>query len=350
MIDPSILSQKIKEVTGFEYVPRDVLALQTLFKNHISWVQQNLSTSIVLYKDNSLVSDGLKKSIESPPVYSILGIDGSQIYPDRHRGSLYFLVRAAVTCFIYKEIVSQARFVSDCFVFNGLYERVVVDQLREYHEFEYVLQQTKALVTNDQCYILCDGRYLQDNRVTVIEEKIFDVHQKYQALVSWAVEHNTIVTHYTSVPASRDLMGDLLNMPSLSDGDRGVLAGLDDGSWLQYCLQPGQITDWFIKKSEQQDFLEFVFCYWHNGYEIVRIDLPKILFDQFDDAKLLAVLADQVAKGFGYPVCLTYAHEQAVVRAADEQVFFAMVSAYAQQQGFRVTSSLKAQKKLMLGV
>ncbi len=68
------------------------------------------------------------------------------------------------------------------------------------------------------------------------------------------------------------------------------------------------------------------FCYVNVGLEIARVEFPAWVAE--DDALLdqsLAILLAQVNKGFGYPVALAEAHNQAVVRGGDRARFFALL-------------------------
>lgn len=62
------------------------------------------------------------------------------------------------------------------------------------------------------------------------------------------------------------------------------------------------------------------FVYLHTGAEIARLELPAWLTPGQMDTLCGAVL-DQCSKGLGYPVTLSEAHEQAVVRASDRRAF-----------------------------
>jgi hypothetical protein len=62
------------------------------------------------------------------------------------------------------------------------------------------------------------------------------------------------------------------------------------------------------------------FVYLHVGPEIARLEFPAWITPDGLDL-LAACVLDQCAKGRGYPVALSEAHEQAVVRAADRRAF-----------------------------
>jgi hypothetical protein len=78
------------------------------------------------------------------------------------------------------------------------------------------------------------------------------------------------------------------------------------------------------------------FCYVHIGWEIVRIEFPAWVAEQptLLDSALSLVLA-QVTKGFGYPVALAEAHNQAVVRGGDRTRFFSLLEQQLIQVGLK---------------
>jgi len=89
------------------------------------------------------------------------------------------------------------------------------------------------------------------------------------------------------------------------------------------------------------------FCYIHVGTEIARIDLPAwvaenpALLDQS-----LGLMLAQVQKGYGYPVALAEAHNQAVVRGGDRTRFFALLEQQMIKAGLRnVGTSYKEARK-----
>ncbi len=89
------------------------------------------------------------------------------------------------------------------------------------------------------------------------------------------------------------------------------------------------------------------FCYVNVGVEIARIDVPEWLAcdrPQFDQA--LSLMLAQVQKGYGYPVALAEAHNQAVVRGGDRTRFFLMLERAMVAAGLKnVGTSYKEARK-----
>ncbi len=89
------------------------------------------------------------------------------------------------------------------------------------------------------------------------------------------------------------------------------------------------------------------FCYVHVGAEVARVEFPQWMVDDralLDSA--LSLMLAQVQKGFGYPVALAEAHNQAVVRGNDRTQFFALLEQQMIRAGLRnVGTSFKEARK-----
>lgn len=89
------------------------------------------------------------------------------------------------------------------------------------------------------------------------------------------------------------------------------------------------------------------FCYVHVGTEIARIEVPAWVVENtamFDQA--LGLMLAQVQKGYGYPVAIAEAHNQAVVRGGDRSRFFALLEKQMIKAGLKnVGTSYKEARK-----
>ncbi|MBV9387351.1 MAG: DNA double-strand break repair nuclease NurA [Chroococcidiopsidaceae cyanobacterium CP_BM_ER_R8_30] len=115
-------------------------------------------------------------------------------------------------------------------------------------------------------------------------------------------------------------------------------------------LQPGQRSALFRSSARILDLYgshTIYFCYVHVGTEIARIDFPAWVAE--DSALLdqsLGLMLAQVQKGYGYPVSLAEAHNQAVVRGGDRARFFALLEQQMIKAGLRnVGTSYKEARK-----
>ena len=116
-------------------------------------------------------------------------------------------------------------------------------------------------------------------------------------------------------------------------------------------LQPGQRGPLWRSNArilELYDEQIIYFCYVHVGTEIARIEVPawvvanKTMFDQ-----ALGLMLAQVQKGYGYPVAIAEAHNQAVVRGGDRTRFFALLERQMIKAGIKNVgiSSKEARKR-----
>jgi len=99
--------------------------------------------------------------------------------------------------------------------------------------------------------------------------------------------------------------------------------------------------------SDYGDRHHIYFCYVHVGTEIARLEMPAWVAE---DAKLLettlSLVVAQVQKGYGYPVTLAEAHNQAVVRGGDRHRFFSILERQMIKSGLRnVGTSYKETRK-----
>ncbi|BAY23027.1 hypothetical protein NIES2100_27910 [Calothrix sp. NIES-2100] len=115
-------------------------------------------------------------------------------------------------------------------------------------------------------------------------------------------------------------------------------------------LKPGQRGPLWRSNARILDLYEgqtIYFCYIHVGTEIARIEVPSWVAENtamFDQA--LGLMLAQVQKGYGYPVAIAEAHNQAVVRGGDKTRFFALLEKQMIKAGLRnVGTSYKEARK-----
>jgi len=108
-----------------------------------------------------------------------------------------------------------------------------------------------------------------------------------------------------------------------------VLEPLKDAALWTIALKPGQRSAFWrssARITESYNAHVIYFCYVHVGTEIARIELPAwVAEDSVLLEQSLGLMLAQVQKGYGYPVALAEAHNQAVVRGGDRASFFALL-------------------------
>jgi hypothetical protein len=108
----------------------------------------------------------------------------------------------------------------------------------------------------------------------------------------------------------------------------GLVSLRDTALWMTQ-LKPGERSPIFRGAARILDAYgdhRIHFCYVHVGAEVARLEFPAWVSE---DARLLdtalTLTIAQVQKGYGYPVALAEAHNQAVVRGGDRTRFFALL-------------------------
>lgn len=129
-----------------------------------------------------------------------------------------------------------------------------------------------------------------------------------------------------------------------------VLEPLRDTALWTMGLKPGQRSALWRSSARILDLYgphSVYFCYVHVGTEIARVEIPGWVAE--DSALLdqsLGLMLAQVQKGYGYPVALAEAHNQAVVRGGDRARFFALLEQQMIRAGLRnVGTSYKEARK-----
>jgi len=129
-----------------------------------------------------------------------------------------------------------------------------------------------------------------------------------------------------------------------------VLDPLRDTALWSQLLEPGQRGPLWRSSArvlELYGVQTIYFCYVHAGSEVVRVEFPAWVAE--DSALLesaLSLVLAQVHKGYGYPVALAEAHNQAVVRGGDRARFFALLEQEMIRSGLKnIGTSYKEARK-----
>ncbi|MBF2029744.1 MAG: DNA double-strand break repair nuclease NurA [Oscillatoriales cyanobacterium C42_A2020_001] len=108
-----------------------------------------------------------------------------------------------------------------------------------------------------------------------------------------------------------------------------VLEPLKDSKLWAVRLEPGQRSPLWRSSANILDLYgeqRVYFCYVNVGTEVARVEFPEwVVQNQAMLDSALSLIIAQVQKGYGYPVALAEAHNQAVVRGGDRTRFFALL-------------------------
>lgn len=134
-----------------------------------------------------------------------------------------------------------------------------------------------------------------------------------------------------------------------------IVEPLRDAALWATLLKPGQRSPLFRSSARILDLYKahrIYFCYINVGAEVARVEMPEWVAQ---NASLLhqslSLTLAQVHKGYGYPVALAEAHNQAVVRGGDRARFFTLLEQQMIRVGLRNvgTSYKEARKRGSIG-
>jgi hypothetical protein len=127
------------------------------------------------------------------------------------------------------------------------------------------------------------------------------------------------------------------------------IEGLTDTHIFKNILKEGERSSLFETSSNIISLYgehKILFFYINTGQEICRVEIPSWVGQ---DKNLLAVthsgIFDQIKKGGGYPVVLSEAHEKAVIKNSDREIFYRMISDTLVDNKLQLSMSAKKSSK-----
>lgn len=311
--------------------------------------------------------------------YSILAVDGSQIYPDRHiAGVGCFLINAGGCLFSYGA-KSKVIFFSEPQLYlpedvmpeldNTPFSPDLVDLKRESFEFELAFRRAlDAYKTTSPFVTLFDGSLIfwhlegkpQEVREVFLQNYLYYLHHFY--------EKKIINAGYISMPRSKEF-ANLIRVQKCQSKPEAFVScmgktdgcpckeveGLIDTNLLRHFLKPFHRTTIFFNRSKITEYypkyLKPCFLYLDVGKEIARIEIPAWIAREPELVETICkICIDQAQKGFGYPVALAEAHEQAVVKGVDRDFFYHLIRKIGIAKNMPIFSSQKSIKKRGMGI
>jgi len=295
--------------------------------------------------------------------YSVISVDGSQIYYDKHQGPPCFLINIGFIQLRYglagksiqcgSEPELSTKLDSD----NDFGSPDFVNMQRELYEFKMAfeqMQQAQLQVGSHDSLCLFDGSlifFYLDTKDMELKERFLG---EYCNFLQKFYEQNMLIAGYMSLPRTKELVNlcrlELAQFDAAALEDTSVVDRLTDVDIAELYLKPGQRSIVFKSLASigylYPEQLKPHFCYLHVGSEIARIEFPAWIAKSVDLVdKVCAMALDQAGKGRGYPVCLFEAHEQAVIKTIDREFFYRMIEKLSQQQSKSYLISQKSIKK-----
>lgn len=306
---------------------------------------------------------------DDPCRYVGVSVDGSQIYPDRHQGTGCFLINIGSVVLEYGVSSGVVYFDTKPCLFTGYeYEGEggvtpdYVNCVRQEFELQSGLDLVArygASISSHSTMFLFDGSLIFWH----LASKQHDIKRlflgKYINLLHQWRETGVLIAGYISLPKSKELVSlircALCNFDPLNSDAHKQVEHLVDTSIVRFFLKPGTRTIVFKSMSsicqEYPEYAHPYFFYMHVGMEIVRIEIPFWIAQSDDRVDVLCqLILDQCKKGFGYPVLIAEAHEQAVVKGPDRDFFYHLITKLGIKHNRQRVVSAKSVKKRGIGI
>jgi len=265
--------------------------------------------------------------------YRVAGIDGSQIYPDKHVGIPAYLIHIACVEMefgdnAYANITSHPYVTMSQEYVSSTY----VDMVRLYYEIG------QMHTVSSHAYVLTDG--------PLMWRSLADYGYLSQA-IAWcdhACQRSCWPIGYMSSPTFHHITNALRAVAhtSLSEHAYHVtdVQLMRDVIPLWHRTRMSRISDSIITQYPQH--LQPYFCYLHTEHEVARIEMPAYIAQSHNAVDhVMVMIRNQIEKGHGYPVALSESHEAAVIRESDRQFFRETLARYTEHDSISSKQRLK---------
>jgi hypothetical protein len=303
-----------------------------------------------------------------PSFATFIATDGSQIYPDSHGLTFYYLIN--VGGIIYRhgsgqapEVVSEPRLrYSEERLYPGgsPVSGDLVSVERDLAEMQ--LLATLASVepaAGPPRLALADGPLLiWLQRAAVPEEQQARILGEYLSCLDRLQSEGVTLAGYVSRPRSAEVVA-LLYLAHLGEEARGGVTSLAQTDFrgltdrvLFDRLEAGERSALFVRgTAANRDFRSrghaAYFFYLRSGKEIARVEVPEWVASRPEELDLVhAAVYDQCRLNYGYPYVLTRADELAVILGEERELLETMITRSMVDHGLSMPElSRKAQQK-----
>ncbi|PIO47229.1 MAG: nuclease [[Chlorobium] sp. 445] len=310
----------------------------------------------------------LKKGLpERPASLTLCATDGSQIFPDRHLNADFFLLNISRIVFYigtpqkpilqsYAQLYDVYQFEQDLTAENEdepLISSEFVSALRQEEELRHLLDAAShARQEKNPLLALIDGTLICWHLKRLKPQTLQDAFtERYVKLLEEFRQQHLAVASYISFPSSKEVVNLLqaLLRPEMTAAQVECPKNLDDAEFFAGYLSKGERSAIFASRSESLKYYDdsdrIYFFYLHTGREIARIEFPKWCYNLDMIDFIHATLFDDLEKGGGYPMTLTEAHEQAVVKSSEQEEFYRLLERLCMAKGYRLNYSAKSLSK-----
>lgn len=321
---------------------------------------------------------------QTPPEFSVIATDGSQIDVDRHQSVRCYLINIGHVRLDYGQnpqaiLETLPRLYADdkdLVLSNGLREQVIEGALlnikRSVDECGHLAGMAAELPSAQPALAVIDGSLILWGLSTkeypdfVVQELLDRGFIKYlEAMRQLADKIPLALASYISFPRSTDVVNTLrlaLCPHDLADCDKycgetpigkrpcDAVAGVQDRDLFSNLLGEGERSALFTSQSkivrENYGAHTVHFFYLKLEDEIARVEVPQWVAQDGSKLELThALMLDQCRRGQGYPVALSEAHEQAVVTNSDKANFQQLVEMLMSGEHMNTSASAKSRSK-----
>jgi hypothetical protein len=293
-----------------------------------------------------------------PTSHSVFATDGSQISPSHHEIAYCYLINIGLIMLHYGQNLHPL-LESVPEIFYKQEDLYIPKQwgirLEEWMGYKRTVAETTVLAKIACDWVKPPGAHHEPNVALVDGSLIYWFLEVLpteaknlllpEIFAAWSAlrEQNIPLIGYVSASRSREGLSFLRleNCPYEQPDCQQYCANLDktpcqfnesvrDTTLWSYLLQPGERSPLWRSNMRILDTYpeadRVYFCYLHVGTEIARVEIPAwvVAKPELLEQSLGIILA-QVYKGYGYPIALAEAHNQAVIKGGDRLRFFALL-------------------------
>ena len=330
---------------------------------------------------------GRFRAPDAPLDYAVIGVDGSHVDADRNMPVHCYLINIG-SCDITYGHHAQAQLESTPFLFSREedfrfgnpdfpLEATPVDSTilglkRSLMELETTVSLIEQHHNTNPIVGLLDGTLIYwtlmnsdlhtHTREHAIAQQLLPPLDRLQEL---SKSRDVALASYISLPMAKDIVNLLRVSECPFDtancgyhcgqqvpGSRGCdsVDGLLDRDIFQAYLRPFERSSIYYSTSAVSTLHykdhQVAFFYIHAGQEVARVEIPGWIGKDMGKVDLIhSVIVEQIIKGQGYPVSLSEAHEQAVVRTSDRDTFQTLIRNSLETNTFNPMESQKQRSK-----
>jgi hypothetical protein len=308
-----------------------------------------------------------------PPYHTVIGADGSQIYPDRHASALYYLINIGGIRISYGSDAPPSVYSRPSLAFTpeqlhlqggGQVDNTIVNARRDVAELRELARLAADSVDGPSLALLDNGLLLWlllqlGGQVYGEAEELLD---QYLSELDRLQESGTALAGYVDRPASGNVLAllhlsqlalDRIDDAHLRDNPFQALTDRDLFGWLPTGCRSAR----FVNASPvNQEFkaaghqMEFFYLNVGDPGGVVRVEVPGWVAERpqllmFTHAAILA----QCKSTPGFPYALARAHELAVVTQPERESLTQILNRELLQQGILPQPSTKSLTKRWIG-